>query len=326
MNSEGSRAPVTVPPADDLLSWYRRQHVVITGGSGAIGRELGEQLSAWRPASLATGGRVDSDAVTTLHRRWEITNPADVAAVVGDASVVFHLAGCKRADTKGDEECHRTNVDGTAAVVAACRRRRPVLVLASTAYVYRRTSRPLRECDELGPEGAYATSKLEAERLVRSYAEHDGGPALVARLSNVYGSPLDGDTVVSAALRQAAQGEIRLRDLRPVRDFLYVRDAAEALVRLARLASTACPIVNVGTGVGSSVAELARTIVAGARRFGHAPVLSEGQTTDPAADDQLVLDISRLRTLTGWAPTVALGEGLAVALQRVLLAGGRSPS
>jgi nucleoside-diphosphate-sugar epimerase len=297
---------MTALAASPLRAWYRRQWVLVTGASGVIGTVLLEQLAGLGPVVTVGFARRPADAGTTA--AWQVGDLRDeraLRAAIAGASLVFHLAAAKR---PGQDDLSTVNVDGTSALLRACELERPAVIFASTACVYAASERARTEDAAVGPTGPYAESKLAAEALVRGYAQRFAAPALIARLSNVYGGRIEADTVVGTAMRQAGQPVLRLRDLRPVRDFIHVRDVAEALLRLAPLAAATCPIVNVGTGV-------ARVVVEAAGGDGARPTI-QGLCTGPCAPDTLVLDSGRLRALTGWAPAITLRAGIADVLQR----------
>jgi UDP-glucose 4-epimerase len=298
-----------------LRAFFAPHRVLVTGGSGVIGQQLLRRLRVLRPAALVSYSRTAQrvpDGVLAV--AGDVCDERTLATAATGASIVFHLAGCKR--TAAGESGARANVEGTAALLRVCEPTRPLVVFTSTAYVYAAAPGRRGEDDAVDGASAYASSKLAAETLVRRYSAVHAAPALVARVANVYGGRVEPETVVGAALAQARDAELRFRDLAPVRDFLHVRDAAEALVRLAPVATSGCPIVNVGTGVGSSVAALAEEVAAWRGRTGPRPRIAGGTTADRATDT-LVLDIGRLRALTGWAPAITLRDGLADALERI---------
>src|SRR5207248_2697865 len=101
---------------------------------------------------------------------------------------------------------------------------------------------PAAETDPPCPTSFYAATKLAAEALLQGYACDFDVAVDVVRLGNVYGFGAPSDTVPSILLRQAVQGEpLRVKTLRPIRDFIYVRDVAEGMVRLAQSPSSISP-------------------------------------------------------------------------------------
>jgi nucleoside-diphosphate-sugar epimerase len=249
---------------------------------------------------------------------------ADVldAALPGCATV-FHLAACKAA--AADAASHyEINTIGTIRVFEACRRHGVAqLIFASTAYVYG-SSRDgaLSETDPAAPRNAYAVSKLGAE-LALMQAEGAAPARRIARLANLYGGKAAPDTVIGHALLQAAAGgPIRLRALSPVRDFLHVDDAASGLLALAGADLDPCVVLNLSTGHGTSIREMADILVRAAETEGMGPLrVVEDAALNQDTPDVLVLDSARLRALTGWRPGITLEEGLRRSLLELMAAG-----
>lgn len=296
--------------------WFGAQRIVVTGGTGTIGRVLMEQLQGLSPARLVSYARSTTPMPAGVEViTGDLLDEATLAGAVNQASLVFHLAGCKRNSATDTEACRIVNVTGTTRLLRACEHAGATVVMTSTAYVYGAAQESYTEDAPVGPASPYAQSKVTAELLVRDYARRSHGHALIARLANVYGGATEPDTVIGAALAQAGHAELRFRDLSPVRDFVHVRDVAAALLRLAPCASVACPVVNVGTGIGTSVDELANQLADLIARRGKRPRVSATAAGGHRVD-RLVLDIRRLRDLTGWSPAVTLRSGLAELLER----------
>ena len=307
----------TLPTRD----WWAGRQVCVTGGSGLIGRSVIERLSLLGPARIASFGRtsaVDTPR-TVVSMTGDVCDPVSVAAAVNGCSVVIHLAANKRRSGNDGADHTRPNVDGTGSVLRACAAAGvEVILYTSTAYVYAQDDRsPIDETQPTAHASSYASSKLAAERLMQQHAQRQGARILIARLANVYGSEPDPDTVIGRGVRQALETAIVFRDLSPVRDFIHVRDAAEALVRLAPHAAADCPIVNVGTGVGTSVREVAEIVADWAARTHDRPRIEAERHHSPAYMDRLVLDNRRLHALTGWSPEIPLTEGVNQALEQL---------
>jgi UDP-glucose 4-epimerase len=228
------------------------------------------------------------------------------------ADYFFHLAGMAdaskcEADPKAAREA---NVALTGRMLGYCRRHRVgVFVLPSTAHVYGTAlKRPARETDAPRPGGAYVKTKLAAEALLAKACARGRLAGAAARLANVYGPEVSAATVAGTVIAQLKKGrEPKVRDLSPVRDFLFVDDAAEGMIRLALAARPGKRLlVNVGTGRGVSVARLVETARRAAGRRPRAAKSPKGSS--------LILDNRRLARLTRWTPPTSLRRGLAACL------------
>lgn len=178
-------------------------------------------------------------------------------------SVVIHLAAALRDDPA--EHLVAANVSGTIALVSALGKleRKPAVVLGSSGSVYGASADfPIDEHARCAPAEPYAMSKLAAEYAARVLAPSLGLPLLVARIFNIAGPGQDERHVCGRFAAQAAEIAVGARrprfevgDLRPTRDFVDVRDVAEALVLLAARGA-AGGTYNLGSGRERSIREV----------------------------------------------------------------------
>lgn len=263
--------------------------VAVTGASGLLGRAVVRRL-----ASLG----IETIAVA----RTAFTPPCGVRALrvseygaVPEAETVVHLAE--------ERDMARAAVDSAG---ADARLERLLtgggrIVYASSAAVYGDgADHPRRSDEPVSPPNAYAAGKLAREGRVLAA----GG--CVARLANLYGPGMAANSVLADILSQIpGRGALRVRDDRPVRDFVWVDDAAEAVVAL--VLRSGAGVFNVGTGTGVSVGALARLALDLAGE-GHRPVEAEFPSERTSV---LVLDPSATTAATGWVARTDLRSGLA---------------
>lgn len=311
-----------------LESWLHQARCCVTGGSGVLGNLLVRRLIAHGAAavvvfdrSAGSSGQLQGLAGPVEHIAGSILDEGALAKALQGCSVVFHLAALTHVGQSQRAPLTYMEVNGlgTASVLEACRRQGVERVIyTSTGHVYGRADAlPIAEDHPTRPLSIYAASKLAGEVAVQGYAAGYGLSAAIARLANLYGAALGAETVVGRALEQVVSGEpIRLRNLSAVRDFVYLEDAAEALLRLAASArSPGCQVANVASGRGVSILEVAQTLAAVAAQQGLGTVeLAPPEEVQREAIPAQVLDNSRLRALTGWAPATSLAAGLGRAL------------
>lgn len=299
---------------------------LVTGAAGFLGRRLVRRLLARGcpvvALDAAEGGADEQSAQGLIRVRGGIDSPAALGLALEGLrrlerpqAVLFHLAALSHvgACEHDPEGAHRLNCEAALALAGwwAGQGYRRVL-FPSTALVYaNRGLGPLSEDASVAAANAYGASKLAAERGLCRLAEDRGLRVDIVRLSNVYGGRgAAPDTVVSEALRQGLAGRApRMRRPRVVLDFLYCEDAAEGMVRVAEAeGGPGCRILNLSTGAGRTVAEMAGLV---RRLCGLAEPCPDGAEGE---GEGLVLDNSRLRALTGWVPQFDLAAGLAHAL------------
>ena len=309
---------------------------VVTGGLGFIGSHLVDHLIGLGHEVLVVdarrpGGTAVPDAE---HARADVTDRDAMRGAMRGADGVFHLAALVSAPESVDRpaEYERINVGGTRSVLGAADRARAPVVLASSAAVYAgascRARAPVTEDAACEPANPYGATKLECERLLSSSAE--GGPtfpppAVSLRLFNVYGPALAGSASTGVVARFAARLSVGLSPVvsgggLQVRDFVHVGDVARAFASAMRLALSSHGvgpghgarrhlILNIGTGQGTSVLDLARMMLQAAGTGG-ANAGPEFGPAVPGDAEYSVSDPRRAASVLDWRPSVALGDGL----------------
>jgi GDP-L-fucose synthase len=287
--------------------------VLVTGGGGFLGSHLVERLE-----------RDGNDVVVARRRDYDLTRYDDAERMFSDArpELVFHLAaevGGIGANRENPGRYWYANLMMGAHVLELSRVHdvRKV-VLAGTVCAYPKfTPVPFKEDDLWNgfPEetnAPYGVAKKAVLVGAQAYREQYGTDAIFLLPANLYGPrdnfDLNSSHVIPALIRKMVEstGEIVLwGDGSPTREFLYVDDCAEGLVLAAERYDAADP-VNLGTGVETSIRELAET-VADLTGF-------EGEivwdTSMPNGQPRRQLDATRARELFGFEAQTSLRDGL----------------
>jgi UDP-glucose 4-epimerase len=275
--------------------------VVVTGASGFIGRALVTELARRHQNVMAVARTPQSwpaGVDGTLVKRY-----ADL--VLPDHATVIHLAEIRNQGTIKDVN-HSAECMALVRSLQAQGPRR--FVYTSSAVVYGDTMLHPRLPDEkLSPDGVYAMAKVACEGLALAA----GGT--VVRLANVYGPGMAKDSVLAEILAQIpGRSPLTIRDGRPVRDFLWIEDAARGLADLAL--GRVRGVFNLGTSVGTSIADLARLVLRSAGEGRR--TIRETHPTEQASS--IILDIEMIAGTVGWRPIVTLGDGVARLLRGAL--------
>lgn len=296
--------------------------VLVTGGAGFIGQHV---VRALRRAGYEV--RVYDNLSTG--RRENLPGDGSVELVVGDVrdaprlsaaaagcAAIIHLAAhvsmaCSYAEPR---LYYEVNVDGTFNVGEAARQngvRR--LVFASSASVYGDPGSACHEALPPNPCSPYGFSKLFGELLLRQETLLNPELSVTClRKFNVYGpgqplaSPSAGVVTIFGARLRRGEPLSLCGDGQQKRDFVHVRDIAEAYRRALDLDQPGWRAINIGSGQGVTLLELVRELSA---------VL--GVPADvrfaPAREGDIRFSIAvimRARQLLGWAPSISLREGL----------------
>ena len=294
--------------------------ILVTGGAGFIGSNVVDGF-------VADGHEVAVlDDLSTGRREFvhpkarfvhaDLTDAAAVEACVSELrpEVVDHHAA--QIDVRGSvrEPQHdaRINILGSIALLEACRRHgvRKVIYASTGGAIYGEGRfLPATEDHPVHPEAPYGASKYTVEHYLYIWRLLHGLDFTVLRYPNVYGPRQNphGEAGVNAIfIGLMLEGE-RPRifgDGEQVRDYLYVSDVVEAN-RLA-LDRGSGAVVNLGTGVGTSVNQIFRTLRALLGFEGEAIY----DAARPGEVQRIYLDASRAREVLGWEPRVPFVEGL----------------
>jgi UDP-glucose 4-epimerase len=280
--------------------------IAVTGAGGFLGRHVVAALGQ-------TGAEVS--ALLGPPQSADICDAEAIHSFVEGADAVVHLAGPPSvAESFRDPLTHvRVHAQGTATLLEACRARGVRrLVYVSSAEVYGQPLRtPVAEDHRLSARSPYAAAKICAEKLIESYAVAHGLRAIVLRPFSIFGPGASPDSLISRIAAFARAGKpVALRDLRPVRDYCFVTDVADAVVRACAVETHALEVLNVGTMRGATVGEVAKLLLAA---MGSEACIEQAPERDrPAGSDihELIADNRRAKDILRWAPAVSLEEGL----------------
>lgn len=301
----------------------RGMRVLVTGASGLIGYHLVAALAAaGAPVRTAALDAFADRPAGVEHRAGDLTDPRFAAECVEGCEAVFHLAGLRGSvgiQRKLAATLLTTNLLLNVNVMEAARRagiRR--MLYASTVSIYP----PLDVYQEdlawsANPHPAdmfAAWAKRMGELQVEAYREQFGLDGIaVVRPVNTYGPRDNFDPgtalVIPALIGRVLSGEDPLvvwGDGSAVRDFLFVSDVVEGML-LAFVRAPGQGPINLGSGRGYSVREVVEGVLAAT---GRRPRV-EWDASKPAGEARKVADISRARTLLGFAPKVGLAQGIA---------------
>jgi NAD dependent epimerase/dehydratase len=247
----------------------------------------------------------------------DIRDAGNLDAAVRGCDAVFHLAALIAIPFSyhAPEAYVDANIRGTLNVLQAARRHQVVrLLVTSTSEVYGTAQYvPIDEKHPYRGQSPYSATKIGADRMTEAFHRSFGLPVVIARPFNTFGPRQSARAVIPTIITQLLSGALGLRlgNLEPTRDFVFVKDTVEGMVALARCDAAVGDEVNIATGVEISVRRLAEELI---RQINPAARLEEEELRKRPKDsevERLLGSNERLRSLTGWQPRFSLATGLA---------------
>jgi UDP-glucose 4-epimerase len=295
----------------------------VTGGAGFIGSHLVEGLLARGDDvrvldDLSTGKAANLRAVQGRVELMQgsVTDPDAVRRAVSGREVVYHLAALPSVarSVEAPVASHEVCATGTVRVLDAARQlgvRRVVYAASSSAYgdipgAVRREDEPL------SPMSPYAAAKLAGEFYCRCFTTVYGLETVRLRFFNIFGprqdasSPYSGVIALFIAAMSAGRAPRVDGDGLQSRDFTYVENAVQAVIKGAQAPAASGNAYNIGNGGSTTVLDLVKTL------NGLLGTKIEPTHGPPRPGDvrHSQADITRARRDLGYEPTVSFGEGL----------------
>jgi UDP-glucose 4-epimerase len=291
---------------------------VVTGANGFMGRALVRALLAQGQYVTATtaGATRASEHPRLSWGHFDLGQPDQGwKDILCGADVVYHLAWSTVPSeaSRAPVEDARVNIVGSLSLIAAIQEARPaarVVFASSGGTVYGPLSTiPATEDHPLRPISAYGVSKLAVESYLEVARTESGLSSVSLRIGNLFGPGQSRDRMFGAVTQFASRAlsgqPIRIfGDGSVTRDYVFVDDVVSALIAAASSRHTG-PF-NIGTGVGHSLNDIAKTVAVEA---GHELAIERmsGRTFDVPVS---VLDPSRASAAFGWRARVPFDEGI----------------
>lgn len=271
--------------------------VLVTGAGGFIGKALLKKI------------KPDYEVITLDRSKGDITN-YNTFLNLEKVDYVFHLAARTFVPDSWLETSDflNTNVIGTTNVLEYCKRLNIPLTFVS-AYVYGQPdSLPIKEEAPIKPNNPYALSKYLAEQVCHFYATYQNLDITIIRPFNIYGPGQPNHFLIPKITDLVKKNlTIELFDLSPKRDYVFIDDVVDALVRTLELKLTGFNVFNIGSGKSISVKEVVDYIQTAAGS--QLDVKSKEQYRKEELDN-VFADISQSWLKLEWAPITAFEDGI----------------
>ncbi len=295
---------------------------LVTGGAGFIGSHLSTELVRRGHRvrvvdSLITGKRRNLDHLPQVEFvQGDLADAAVATAVVQGVDYVLHQAAIPSVPRSVQDPItsNRANIDASLNILVAARDagvKRLVYAGSSSAYGDTPTL-PKREDMPTNPLSPYALQKLVAEQYCQLFTRLYGLETVTIRYFNVFGprqdpgSPYSGVISLFATALLEGRQPVIYGDGEQTRDFTYVANVVDGVLRACEAPTASGEVINVATGGRISLNELLRTM----NRIVNSSITAtyaDGRAGD-VRDSQA--DISKARAVLGYEPLVQLEEGL----------------
>jgi NAD dependent epimerase/dehydratase len=306
----------------------RNKKILITGADGFIGSHLTEKL-------LEAGCKVRAFVYYNSFNTWgwldtlpkekldqleiftgDIRDPNGVRTAMKDIDMVFHLAALIAIPFSyhSPDSYIDTNIKGTLNIIQAAKDfGTERVMITSTSEVYGTAQFvPITELHPKQPQSPYSASKIGADCIAESFYRSFDLPVTIVRPFNTYGPRQSARAVIPTIITQLLNGrkEIKLGDITPTRDLVYVEDTAAAFIAIAASQKLVGHEVNIATQSEISIGVLAQEIIQQINPA--AKIIAEDERLRPSKSEvfRLFGSNEKISKNTDWKPQYSLSEGL----------------
>ncbi|MFT7156555.1 MAG: NAD dependent epimerase/dehydratase [Parvicella sp.] len=309
------------------------KRVLITGADGFIGSHLTELLvkegydvkAFCYYNSFNSWGWLDTLAPEVLQQievfTGDIRDPNGIREAMKGIDVVYHLAALIAIPFSyhSPDSYIDTNIKGTLNVLQAARDFNVErLLVTSTSEVYGTAQYvPINELHPKQPQSPYSASKIGADSIADSFYRSFDTPITIVRPFNTYGPRQSARAVIPTVITQLLNGkeEIKLGDITPTRDLLFVHDTARGFLEVAKSEKLVGHEVNIATQSEISIGQLANEIIDQINP--NAKIVTDEERLRPSKSEvfRLFGSKEKITQYTNWAPEYTLQSGIKETIQ-----------
>jgi nucleoside-diphosphate-sugar epimerase len=301
---------------------YKDKRILVTGGAGFIGSEVVSQLLKKNAMvtvldNFSSGKRqyLKNNKKNLKIIKGDITDEKIVSRSVKDQEYVIHLAALPFIPDSFYYPADFFNVNTTGSVNLLWKSIQSKTVSRfvhiSTSEVYGSAQHvPMDENHPTAPHSTYAVSKLAGDRVAFTLHKENGFPVVIIRPFNSYGPQYTQPYIIPEIMNQLLNGnkELMLGNVDATRDFTFVSDTANAIIRSLDSKKAIGEIINVGSSNEISIRDLAFKISKIAKK--KIKIRYDESRERPYDVNRLVCNNDKAQKILNWKPTITMDQGL----------------
>jgi len=302
----------------------KERRYLITGGAGFIGNEVVRQLLD-QNAIVTIFDNFSSGKKSNLPNskklkiiRGDITKINSVKKAVKNQNAVINLAALPFIPDsyKRPADFFHVNTIGSVNMILESIKSKSVeiFVQISTSEVYGTAQKiPMNENHPTFPHSTYAVSKLAADRAAFTLHKEHNFPISIIRPFNSFGPRFTQPYIIPEIIKQlSTKKNLKLGNVKASRDFTYVSDTANAIIRATRENKAIGEAINVGYGDDVSILKLAKTMLKLSNK--KSQITYDKKRIRPFDVNKLVCDNRKAKKILKWKPLVSFEDGLKLTL------------
>jgi UDP-glucose 4-epimerase len=292
------------------------ERILITGVAGFIGSNVSRRFlkEGYKVIGVddLSNGTADNIPEDVTFIKGDISKQSTIGKIPKGCKRILHLAGQSSGDISFDDpiaDLEKNTISTLNLIHYGIENEAERIVYASSMSVYGDVvDRPIAENEICDPLSCYGVGKLSAEGYLKVYQQQL--PYVSLRMYNVYGPGQNMSNLrqgmVSIYIAQALQGNILVKgSVKRFRDLIYIDDIVEAWFRATIYPSALCQILNVGTGIKTSVEELLNKICS---QINNSDYYVDGQTLGDQSG--IYADITKLSKILEMDEFISVDDGL----------------
>ena len=282
--------------------------VLVTGYNGFIGSNLIPELQ--KKFRLIGVSKLKHSDINIKQIKHDISKN-NIIRLPEKISTIIHLAGITGVDfcQSNPKKAFATNIQGTKQILDLARKKDSNVIFLSTSHVFGKPkNNTIKEDYEKNPSSVYGITKLAGEILCKSYSNSYGLNIGIPRLFSIYGPHAPIHSVSYSIIQQIlTKKNIRLGNIKSERDFLYVKDAINAILIIMKK-NKKFNDYNIGAGKGYSITEIC-DLVKKILKKDNVSIKTVRTKIRKNDFSSIISNSSKIKKL-GWEPKISIKKGL----------------